>query len=90
MKTKNYFLILLLAVFTVNVNAQEMTQNVATQSSSHNLSTPVYVPSIASRLADLPEFMDVTKEAQDKRSIGNTVIIGKDRQSQKPLRNLPL
>ena len=73
---------LFLAVFTINVNAQETTPNVATQSSSHAVSTPVYVPSIASRLADLPEFVDVTKEAQDKRSIGNTVIIGKDRQSK--------
>ena len=82
MKFKNYFLMLFLAVFTINVNAQETTPNVATQSSSHAVSTPVYVPSIASRLADLPEFVDVTKEAQDKRSIGNTVIIGKDRQSK--------
>jgi hypothetical protein len=44
--------------------------------------TPEYISSIASRLADLPPYVDVAKEAADKRSLGNTVIIGKDRQTK--------
>jgi hypothetical protein len=44
--------------------------------------TPEYISSIASRVADLPPYVDVAKEAADKRSLGNTVIIGKDRQTK--------
>ena len=83
MNLKNYFFLLLFAVFSFTVNAQEMTPNVPTQASSHELSTPIHVSSIASRMDELIVSEDLTpREAQDKRSLGNSVIIGKDRQSQ--------
>ncbi len=82
MKLKNYFLLFFLFVFAVNSNAQESTPNVAMQANISVEVTPEYIPSIASRLADLPPYVDVAKEAADKRSLGNTVIIGKDRQTK--------
>jgi len=82
MKLKNYFLLLLLAVFTITANAQKSTPNVPTGPSDVFLITPTHTPSIASRINELPEFIDVVKEAQDKRALGNKVIIGKDRQTQ--------
>ena len=77
MNLKNYFLLFLLFVFAINSNAQESTPNVAMQANISVEVTPEYIPSIASRLADLPPYVDVVKEAADKRSLGNTVIIGK-------------
>ena len=82
MNLKNYFLLFFLFVFAVNSNAQESTPNVAMQANISVEVTPEYIPSIASRLADLPPYVDVAKEAADKRSLGNTVIIGKDRQTK--------
>jgi len=82
MNLKNYFLLFLLFVFAINSNAQESTPNVAMQANISVEVTPEYIPSISSRLADLPPYVDVVKEAADKRSLGNTVIIGKDRQTQ--------
>ena len=83
MKLKNYFFLLLLAVFSFSANAQEATPNVPTQATSVKVVTPVYVPSIASRLNELIVSEDTEpREAQDKRSLGNQVIIGKDRQTQ--------
>ncbi|MFK5982613.1 MAG: GEVED domain-containing protein [Flavobacteriaceae bacterium] len=82
MKTKNYFFLLILAVFSFTANAQEATPNVPANAIYSETITPEYVPSIASRMSELPAYVDVTKEAQDKRSLGNTVIIGKDRQTQ--------
>ena len=84
MKTKNYFLLLLLAVFTINVNAQEATPNVPMSANFvETTGEPTYVPSIASRINELIVSEDLTpREAQDKRSLSNTVIIGKDRQTK--------
>jgi len=82
MNLKNYFLLFFLFVFAINLNAQESTPNVAMQANISVEVTPEYIPSIASRLADLPPYVDVAKEAADKRSLGNTVIIGKDRQTK--------
>jgi hypothetical protein len=83
MKFKNYFFLLLLAIFSFSTNAQEVSPNVPTQATSVKLITPIHVTSIASRLNELVVSEDVTpREAQDKRSLGNTVIIGKDRQTQ--------
>ncbi len=81
MKLKNYFFLLVLAVFSYTASAQEMTPNEPTRENYVGIITPEYVPSIASRINDLPAFINVVKEAQDKRSLGNTVIIGKDRQT---------
>ena len=44
--------------------------------------TPQYVPSIASRMSELPPFVNVEKEALDGRSSKNKVIIGKDAQTE--------
>lgn len=82
MNFKNYFLLLFFTVFIFKTNAQEYTPNVPMQANILVEVTPEYIPSIASRLADLPPYVDVVKEAADKRSLGNTVIIGKDRQTQ--------
>lgn len=82
MNFKNYFLLLFFTVFIFKLNAQESTPNVPMQANILVEVTPEYIPSIASRLADLPPYVDVVKEAADKRSLGNTVIIGKDRQTQ--------
>ena len=82
MNFKNYFLLLFFTVFIFKLNAQESTPNVPMQANISVEVTPEYIPSIASRLADLPPYVDVVKEAADKRSLGNTVIIGKDRQTQ--------
>lgn len=82
MNFKNYSLLLFFIVFIFKLNAQESTPNVPMQANILVEVTPEYIPSIASRLADLPPYVDVVKEAADKRSLGNTVIIGKDRQTQ--------
>jgi hypothetical protein len=82
MNFKNYFLLLFFTVFIFKLNAQESTPNVPMQANILVEVTPEYISSIASRLADLPPYVDVAKEAADKRSLGNTVIIGKDRQTK--------
>jgi hypothetical protein len=82
MNFKNYSILLFFTVFIFKLNAQESTPNVPMQANILVEVTPEYIPSIASRLADLPPYVDVVKEAADKRSLGNTVIIGKDRQTQ--------
>ncbi len=82
MNLKNYFLLLLLAVFSFTANAQEATPNVPTSATYVETITPEYVSSIASRINDLPPYVDTVGEARDRRSLANKVIIGKDRQSQ--------
>ncbi len=83
MNLKNYFLMLLFTVFVFNANAQEATPNVPMQANFSVTITPEYTPSIASRINELEVSEDLTiKEAQDKKSLSNTVIIGKDRQTQ--------
>ena len=82
MKTKNYFLLLLLAVFSFSANAQKSTTNEPTGPIHVETITPVHVTSIASRMSELPPYVDKVGEARDRRSLANKVIIGKDRQSQ--------
>lgn len=81
MNFKNYFLMLLFAVFTLNVGAQETTPNVPGGVDEVGTFYLDHVaPSIESR-GPAPEAVLITQEARDRRSLGNTVIIGKDRQS---------
>ena len=82
MNLKNYFLLFLLFVFAINSNAQETTPNVAMQANTSVEVTPTHISSIASRLAELPPYVDVVKEASDRRSLGNRMVIGEDRQTQ--------
>jgi len=72
----------LLAVFSFSAYAQETTPNVPQGTASAGIFYKSHVsPSIQSR-GQAPE-MDLTpQEAKDKRSLGNTVVIGKDRQTQ--------
>ncbi len=82
MKLKNYFF-LLLTVFCFSVTAQETTPNVETKANYvGTVSSMTYVPSIASRMNEIIPADMTPREAQDKRSLGNKVIIGKDRQTQ--------
>lgn len=82
MKTKNYFLLLCLAVFSFTGNAQKATPNVPAHANYSETIIPEYIPSIASRINSLPPYVDKVGEARDRRSLGNKVIVGKDRQSQ--------
>ena len=84
MKLKDYFLFSIFAVFAFNLNAQEVTPNVPTQGNFIGTTgEPIYVSSIASRINELIVSEDLTpREAQDKKSLGNSVIIGKDRQTK--------
>lgn len=49
-----------------------------------------YVPSMASRMAELQPVDDAYRQARDRRSLGNKVVIGKDRQTENdPLSSYP-
>ena len=79
MKQKITALVLLFS-FVFAANAQE---NEATGPTYVGTVTSMeYVPSIASRLADLAAAPESIGEAQDGRSSGNKVIIGKDAQTE--------
>jgi hypothetical protein len=83
MKLKNYFFLLLTALFTFTANAQEnATENVEQGAASVGTFYLDHVaPSIESR--GLAPAMDTSpKEARDRRSLANTVIPGKDAQTQ--------
>ncbi|MFT5249297.1 MAG: hypothetical protein ACI93P_001023 [bacterium] len=82
MNFKNYFLMLLFTVFVFNANAQETTPNVpggVVETGTFYLDH--VAPSVQSR-GQAPVMEIVYQEARDKRSLGNTVIIGKDNQTQ--------
>ncbi len=79
MKQKIYLSFLLVAfVFTANAqeNGSEGASYIGTVTSME------YVQSLASRMADLPAAPHSIGEAQDGRSSGNKVIIGKDPQTE--------
>ncbi len=79
MKQKN-FLLLLLFTFIFSANAQE---GEGAKAFYHGTITSMeHVPSIASRMSELPLAPNLIGEAQDGRSSGNKVIIGKDPQTQ--------
>ncbi len=77
MKTKNYFLLLLLAVFSFTANAQQTTGT----SSQGSLGTPILVPSIAEQVRNGTFIgindVEAPSEAPPKRSLGNFVVPGK-------------
>jgi hypothetical protein len=82
MKLKNYFSLMLLVLFTFTANAQEKTENVRTKVNYIGTVASVeYVAPMSSRPNELLPASDVIKEANDKRSLGNQVIIGKDKQT---------
>ena len=80
MKLKNYFFVALVVSFSFNMFGQKMVPNVETGPDYVGTITPVYVPSLASRMNELIPAEDRQGEAQDKRSIRGKVIIGKDKQ----------
>lgn len=77
MKLKNYYLWVLIAAFTFTAQAQQNSK-----SQDYAVITPVHVTSMASRANDLIPADMSPREAQDKRALGNKVIIGKDKQTQ--------
>ncbi len=84
MKLKNYLLASLFLAFTSVGFAQEVMPNVPTGPNYVGTVTSMtYVPSILSRYPDgkLPAPDNTPREAGDKRSLGNPVIIGKDKQT---------
>ena len=82
MNFKNYFLMLLFTAFVFNANAQETTPNVpGGVAEIGTFYLDHLAPSFQSR-GQAPVMEIVYQEARDKRSLGNTVIIGKDRQTK--------
>ena len=79
MKLKNYYLLLLLAAFTFTAQAQKVDNS---QNPDYAIITPIHVTSMASRINELIPADMTRREAKDKRSLGNKVIIGKDKQTQ--------
>ena len=73
-------LLCLLFAFVITASAQE--NEGAGASFVGTVSSMEYVPSIASRMADLPAAPESIGEARDGRSSGNKVIIGKDAQTE--------
>jgi len=73
-------LVCLLFAFVFTASAQENQGEGA--SFIGTVSSMEYVPSIASRMADLPAAPESIGEARDGRSSGNKVIIGKDAQTE--------
>ncbi len=80
MNFKNYFLMFCVAFLSINLSAQEESQNQAQGVSDFGESLPMYyVPSLASRSHLIPaEYTE--EEARDRRSIRNKVVIGKEKQ----------
>ena len=79
MKQKITLLLILLTVVFIG-QAQENDGTKANYTGT--ITSMEYVPSIASRMADLPAAPISNGEARDGRSSGNKVIIGKDPQTQ--------
>jgi hypothetical protein len=78
MKLKNYFFLLLLAVFSFSANAQVNEEQGV--ESYGTLTEMVKVPSLASQ--NLGPYVDNSvREARDRRSLANQVVIGKDTQN---------
>ena len=80
MNFKNYFLTTLFLVFTFSVTAQKNVEQNATYFGT--ISSVEYVSSILSRPNDIFPSDNSTKEASDKRSYGNEIKSGNDRQTQ--------
>jgi hypothetical protein len=80
MNFKNYFLMFCVALMSINLAAQEGSQNQAQGVTDFGESLPMYyVPSLASRSHLIPaEYTE--EEAKDRRSIRNKVVIGKEKQ----------
>lgn len=78
MKLKNYFLSFCIVALTTSVYAQNGSQGIESSGTAESME---HVPSLSSR-ANLIPADDSIKEARDKRSLGNKVIIGKDKQTE--------
>jgi GEVED domain/Secretion system C-terminal sorting domain len=77
-----YTLLSFLFLVSLGINAQEIVPNVEQGPSyTGTFDSMVYVPSIASRMNELTKPDDTPREAQDKRSLRDQVIIGKDVQT---------
>lgn len=74
-----YLAIAVLFFVTLGVSAQE---NVPQEAFYHGTITKTYVPSIMSRINEIPNYVDKTGEAQDGRASRVKVIPGKDPQTQ--------
>lgn len=82
MKLKNYFLALLVVVLSTSMYAQQNVPNEPQGVFTYGTATSMeIVPSMASRDYLIPAEKP-SEEARDKRSLGNRVIIGKDKQTQ--------
>ncbi len=74
---------MLLAVFSFTVNAQDRIPNEPMGPNYVGTTgEPTYITSMASRINEMVPVDMTPHEAQDKRSLGNRVVIGKDRQTQ--------
>lgn len=74
---------LLFTISCTGLVAQETTPNVTTKANFvGQVDGVVHISSIASRMSELTPAIIVKGEVQDKRSQGNTVIIGKDKQTE--------
>lgn len=87
MKFNSYAAMILGTLITISGTAQEptyeVTPNVPTENTYHGtVDEVIHVTSIASRPEDLVPPADFKGESPDRRSMGNTVIIGKDKQTE--------
>lgn len=82
MKLKNYLLVSLFMAFACTAYAQEAVPNVPTKADYIGEITAVHVSSIASRMSEITPAINNSGEANDRRSIRNKVIIGKDTQTE--------
>jgi GEVED domain len=82
MKLKNYFLATLFIAFACTAYAQVVVPNVPTKADYVGEITAVHVSSIASRMNEITPAINNSGEANDRRSIRNKVIIGKDVQTE--------
>ena len=82
MNLKNYSFLILIMVFSFSMTAQESIPNVPQNANYVGTVTSMeYVPSIASRMSELVPADMTPRQARDKRSQGNKVVIGKDPQT---------
>ncbi len=83
MKLKNYFFLMLLAVFSFTATAQEKaTENVPGGIASQGTSASMYVAQPLALITEYQVTDNSPEEARDRRSLGPQVLIGKDAQTE--------
>lgn len=82
MKLRNYFFAALFMTIAGTVYSQRVVPNVPAKADFETEITSVHVSSIASRMNELIPADNISGEANDRRSIRNKVIIGKDGQAE--------